>query len=171
MKKQDIRIIAKKIRANLDSQIKYNKDLKIIKQIKNNINYKEAKIIGIFNPFNSEINIELLKDNNKSFAYPKMVDKRIVFILTDNKTKWEINKFGINEPIKGKIVSDNIDLLIVPALAVNKNNYRIGYGMGHYDAYIAEHKPKYTIGIIYEELKIEFNEDPWDIALNEIISS
>ena len=100
-----------------------------------------------------------------------MIDGKIAFILTDLNTKWEINKFGINEPIEGKIVSEAIDLLIVPALAINQNKYRIGYGKGYYDEFIKTFNPKYTIGIIYNELRFTFKEDPWDQQLNEIVSN
>lgn len=172
MKKQDIRKHAKSIRDKIDLNLKLNKDQKIVDKISKHEKYLSAKIIGIYYPFNSEINIRLLnKPKTAYFAYPKMIDGKIAFILTDLNTKWEINKFGINEPIEGKIVSEAIDLLIVPALAINQNKYRIGYGKGYYDEFIKTFNPKYTIGIIYNELRFTFKEDPWDQQLNEIVSN
>lgn len=170
MKKQDIRILAKQLRSNIEKNEKAIKDQKIVKKIINNPKYIEAKLIGVFYPINSEINVRLIQDNNKRFAYPKIVNDKIIFIEIDQYTKWEMSKFGINEPKNGKIVSDNIDLLIVPALAINKKKHRIGYGKGYYDKFIINHKPKYTIGIIYEELIREFKEEPNDVALDEVIS-
>ncbi len=171
MKKQEIRIIAKAIRNDIDKDKKDIKDKDIVFQIKNNINYLEANLVGIYYPFNSEINIRLLVTDNKRFAYPKMINNEIVYLEVSEDTKWDTNQFGLTEPAHGEVVSDKLELLIVPALAVNKNNYRIGYGRGYYDKFIAKHKPKYTIGVIYEELKIEFTEEPHDVRLNEFISN
>ena len=170
MKKQDIRKYAFNFRKNLSKEIKKVKDEKILSALMQHKAYINAKIIGVFYPFNAEIDIKALKHEHAEFAYPKMVNNNIVFITVNNLTKWEINSFGINEPVSGKIVSDEIDLLIVPALAINESNFRVGYGKGYYDKFILKHQPKYTIGIIYDELKLPFNEDKWDIPLDEVIS-
>ena len=45
-----------------------------------------------------------------------------------------INKYGIPEPVKSKIIIPNI--ILVPLLAYDKNKNRIGYGKGYYDRYL-----------------------------------
>ena len=44
------------------------------------------------------------------------------------------NKYGIPEPVSGKIVTPNI--LLVPMVAFDKKLNRVGYGGGFYDRYI-----------------------------------
>ena len=49
------------------------------------------------------------------------------------------NSFGIIEPVKGeKISADEIDLVITPLLAFDKNGYRVGYGKGFYDKFFMQ---------------------------------
>jgi len=48
------------------------------------------------------------------------------------------NKFNILEPLDGKFLDSKlIDLLFVPLLAFNLQGYRVGYGKGYYDLYLA----------------------------------
>lgn len=48
------------------------------------------------------------------------------------------NPWGIPEPINGTIVEpDCIDLVVLPLLAYDRQGYRVGYGKGYYDRYLA----------------------------------
>ena len=49
------------------------------------------------------------------------------------------NAFGIEEPKEGTIVPESeIDLVLVPLLAFDKNGYRAGYGKGYYDKFLTQ---------------------------------
>ena len=48
----------------------------------------------------------------------------------------EISNFGIKEPCSEPVAPDILDLIIVPALMVDKNGYRLGYGGGFYDRFL-----------------------------------
>ena len=64
----------------------------------------------------------------------------------------EINKFGMLEPVllSRKIVPD---IMLVPLLAYDNQNYRLGYGGGFYDRYLNKHSNAYkkilTVGIAF----------------------
>lgn len=52
------------------------------------------------------------------------------------------NAFGIDEPHGGTLVPESeIDLVLVPLLAFDKNGYRVGYGKGYYDRFFPKCKP------------------------------
>lgn len=159
--------------------VSYNKEVnlleassKIASLIKNDTNYKNAKIIGLYYPMEFEINLlELLKDCSKSFAFPKIVGKRVMhFILIDNKTMWKINKFGINEPVNGKIIKEEIDLFLISSLARNKDNQRLGHGGGYYDTYFSNPSPAKKIGILVNNNLIDFKTEEYDIKLDYYIT-
>ena len=86
----------------------------------------------------------------------------------------KINKFGILEPLK---LSKHIipDVMLVPLLAFDNRNNRLGYGKGYYDRYLCKylrkHKNILTIGIAfsfqrYHKLPVSTN----DIRLNYILT-
>jgi 5-formyltetrahydrofolate cyclo-ligase len=58
------------------------------------------------------------------------------YIYNDD-TELMMNKFGIAEPVDGeKIAVADIDLVLTPLIAFDKNGYRVGYGKGFYDKFL-----------------------------------
>ncbi|MCU0325321.1 MAG: 5-formyltetrahydrofolate cyclo-ligase [Spirosomaceae bacterium] len=60
------------------------------------------------------------------------------------RTQFEINQWGISEPVHNEqllIKSEEIDMVLIPLLAFDKNGYRVGYGKGFYDRFLAECRP------------------------------
>lgn len=170
MNKRLARVQALTYRNNLNETYRDSCSNIIVSKIKQNKKFNEAKYIGLYYPFGSEVDLRELASIDKQIGFPRMNGDVIDFILVNNDTKWEINKFGINEPISGIIINDKIELLVVSSLAKNNNNYRLGYGKGYYDKFILKYKP-YTIGVLFDSYMIEFDNDYWDIPLNEYISN
>lgn len=85
-------------------------------------------------------------------------------------TKQELN---IYEPQEGEpVAAEEIDLVIVPLLAFDKNGYRVGYGKGFYDKYLAGCRPDcIKVGLCYFE-PIDHLEDvdEFDVPLNLCIT-
>ena len=65
------------------------------------------------------------------------------------------NAWGILEPSgenQEKILSQHIDLVIIPLLIFDKNGNRVGYGKGFYDRFLQQCKPEMLkIGICLED--------------------
>jgi 5-formyltetrahydrofolate cyclo-ligase len=59
-------------------------------------------------------------------------------VATDKETRFVKNEYTIYEPEPGEIISpEEIGLIFVPLLAFDKKGYRLGYGKGIYDKYLA----------------------------------
>lgn len=59
---------------------------------------------------------------------------------------WQIHEPSHNETI----ASNEIDLVIVPLLAFDERGYRVGYGRGFYDRFLAQCRPDaQKIGLSY----------------------
>jgi 5-formyltetrahydrofolate cyclo-ligase len=60
-------------------------------------------------------------------------------VFINEETVYHTNAYGITEPDNGSVVEPrNIDLVFVPFLVCDAHGYRVGYGKGFYDKYLAQ---------------------------------
>ena len=158
MNKSDIRNKYLKIRKkkfNLQKNISFN-------LIKNFIfkNKKKPTIGGYF-PVSYEIDclkiLKKLEEEKIRISLPIIQNNNeMEFHKYSFKNPMNINKYGIPEPFKNKVISP--DILFVPLVAFDKNLFRIGYGGGYYDRYLAKLKKKkifISIGLAFSFQKVE----------------
>ena len=133
--KSELRIQAKEIRKKLDMKTISHK---LALKLKNTKEYKNAKNIMIFYPKNDEVDlIELLDDKSKNFFLPKISGEELLCCPYKKNEELCESCFKTKEPLTESVDETIIDLVIAPALAVDKNNYRLGYGGGFYDRLFA----------------------------------
>jgi len=176
VKKTQIRKKILEIRKKNDEkklQINFQDIYDILKKSKS-----KGKIVGGYYPYNYEVDTtKILKEFEKKkylISLPKIKKNfQMDFFHWSSKEPLSINKYGIPEPVSGKIIYP--DILLVPIVAFDKNLNRIGYGGGFYDRYIKrikKNKNVITIGLAYsfqkvKEIKINNN----DMKLNFIITN
>ncbi len=175
MKKSVIRKKILKIRKNNKTQ--YSKiEFKNILKILNKINTKN-KIVGGYYPFNYEIDIieilEKFEKLNYKISLPRInKNSKMDFLLWSTIEPLSINKYGIPEPTSNKIINPSI--LLIPLVAFDKYNNRIGYGGGYYDRYLMKKKKNkkiITIGLAYSFQKVKkIPTTKHDIKLDFIIT-
>ncbi len=139
--------------------------------------YRNAKTIMFFVSFNSEVNThKMIKDalKNKIIVVPKVVQHEIEpSIILDFDSLIQSGRFGILEPIElMKISYKNIDLVLVPGIAFDKNGHRIGYGFGFYDKFLAKVPKAVKIGLCFDfqvvdEIPREEHDVPVDLIVTE----
>ena len=167
-KKSDLRILAKNIRKTLDiqsiSKILCNKilDLDI---------YKSSENILIFYPLVYEVNLLSLISDDKKFYLPRVNGEYLdicPFKMGDVLIK---NKFNVSEPQSEPVDISVIDLIILPALAADINNYRLGYGKGYYDRLLDVSNAKTILPIpkelVFNSLPIENHDRPVDKVITD----
>ena len=92
--------------------------------------------------------------------------------MFDRKTKLKVNSYGIPEPINGiEIDAEKIDLVFVPLLISDEKKYRVGYGKGFYDRFLAECRIDVkTIGLnFFKPIDCVEDVNEFDIPLNQVI--
>ncbi len=168
--KQQLRKQTKEIRSKLDMK-SLSKELTL--KLKQTIEYQNAHNIMIFYPLEKEVNLlSLLDDNTKNFYLPKIDGNELLCCRFDKKTELCDSCFKTKEPLSDSDNKSILDLIIVPALAADKNNYRLGYGKGFYDRFLNSFKDirPCTIVCIPKELIVEtIFPDEFDIPVNKVI--
>ena len=179
VKKQEARKLYKERRKRL-SQKKIETFQKSIYNQVYNLNLTKVEYIHIFLPIvkQKEINtfriIDFLYEQKKTIVISKSNFENNVlthFILTD-KTKLTENSYGIPEPTNGEEIDvKKIDLVFVPLLISDKKNYRVGYGKGFYDRFLAScRKDVITIGLnFFTPIECISDIHEFDIPLNNVI--
>jgi len=99
---------------------------------------------------NNEIDTYLIINTlQKDFATDIIIprsheDGTMSHYLLTKDTVFEENKWKILEPSSvGSLQTSvvNIDLVLIPLLCFDKKGYRVGYGKGYYDRFLAECRP------------------------------
>ena len=135
--------------------------------------YQHARIIATYLPlpheFNTILFIKQAQTDGKRILIPKTYrNGRMVFMDYD-PNDLELTAFGLWEPRSERVVEQtHIDLIHVPGVAFNKKGYRIGYGGGYYDRYLAEFQGK-TVSTIYPCQLTDFQPDNYDIPVQEVL--
>lgn len=170
MFKKDIRKIYADKRNAILPNIKSDWDEQLFNQFKNiplvgiNCVHSYLPIISK-NEINTVPIINYLLENNIQVVVPKsdFNTNTISHYSVNTNLKLEINKWGIDEPHSGDLVEEStIDLVIVPLLGVDKRGYRVGYGKGFYDNFLANCKANTLfIGLSYFE-PVDLIEDVHD---------
>tara|TARA_A100001011_G_scaffold167465_1_gene176273 strand:- start:2826 stop:3380 length:555 start_codon:yes stop_codon:yes gene_type:complete len=161
-------------------------------------NYFEIKV-GFFKPLIKLIKKKFRNKNiNLSLYYPSFFEANVLKlfenenikflntslpIISNNKSmqfyKWrrhdilQVNKYGLLEPLKTQ--KKTPDIMLIPLLAFDSDNNRLGYGGGYYDRYLNKYLKDrqniLTIGIAFSFQK--FNKLPItnkDMKLNYILT-
>ncbi len=147
--------------------------LEILKQEK-----IQKGIIGGYYPVNYEIDdLDILKkfEKKKYKVSLPLIKKNnnLDFYLWPSNDYLKINKYGIPEPNKKKLVYP--DVLLVPIVAFDYRKFRLGYGGGYYDRYIARLKKIknfLSIGLAFDFQKVKkIKVNKFDEKLDIIITN
>lgn len=166
MEKSELRRKAKDIRKTLDIE---EISIKICEKIRHFETYKKAQNVMIFYPMKYEISLLELLEDKKNFYFPKVqCESLCVCPYSSNLKKSELN---IYEPCTEPVNPEILDLIFVPALMVDRERYRLGYGGGFYDRFLSKYPNIKTIVPIAKELVIEkLPHDEFDIKVDFIIT-
>ena len=161
--------------------IKHNSDI-ITDKLLNLYCIKNAKNIMLYLDFNNEVStdslIKKLLNLGKIVSSPitlKEERKLIPSQITDLKNGIQYGAYNIREPkpeCSPAINIKDLDVIIVPAVAYDKNCYRLGYGGGFYDRFLENlRKDAVTIGIAFDlQIFDEVPKEAHDAQLDYIVT-
>lgn len=143
-----------KIRHHIRKKIKEYSELEksrksdIIKiKLFNEEEFKKAETVMFYVSLKDEVNTLSMIDEavktGKRVCVPVILkeEKRLIAgEIKDRSMDLECQHFGIYQPREGHVKEvplEDIDLVIVPGVAFDKNNVRLGRGHGYYDRFLS----------------------------------
>lgn len=169
--KIELRDKAKQIRSLLEVD---KLSTKMVESIRAAEIYQVAEHIMIFYPIKDEIDLLSLLQDNKKFYLPKVEGEDLVVCPYKPGDELIISKFNTKEPVSEPINPDILDIIFVPALMVDKNFHRLGYGLGFYDRFLSKNAQR-AIKIvpipsllIKDEIPFDEFDTPFDVILDEL---
>ncbi len=142
---------------------------------------KSCDTIMLYLDFNHEVQtnelVTKLLSLNKNVIAPITLQKErelLTHKISNLDSDITIGAYGIREPNKNTplVDLDSIDAIIVPAVAYDKDGYRLGYGGGFYDRFLEKLRPDCVkIGAAFElQVFNDVPKEPHDAQLDYIIT-
>jgi 5-formyltetrahydrofolate cyclo-ligase len=137
---------------------------------------EKAQMIASYFSYGDEPDTHALNQRlislGKTLLLPRIKGEDLEWVKWDGSAEQISSHTLIPEPI-GDAITDtsSIEVVLVPALAMDLNGYRLGQGKGFYDRALKD-LPAFTIGIVfpYELLSQSLPTDSWDIPLRKSAS-
>lgn len=139
-----------------------------------------ARSVALFWPIEARHEVDLraldewLRARGAKVAYPAIDAETndMTFRFVPDVAKMEELGYGFREPPADAPRADVLDVVVVPAIAVDPTGHRIGYGAGYYDRTLPKYSPPArTIAVIYDwQLVAEIPSTPGDVQVGKIVT-
>ncbi|MES2831917.1 MAG: 5-formyltetrahydrofolate cyclo-ligase [Pseudomonadota bacterium] len=143
--------------------------------------------LGVYWPIHGEPDLRVLYTRLAAsgirLALPKVVGRELPlqFLAWMPGDELVVGRDGIAVPAAGTTIADSATTtavvtavipgaLLIPCLAFNSENFRLGYGGGYYDRTLASMPGAVAIGVGYGCTQTEFPAAPHDIAMHVVIT-
>ena len=148
---------------------------KISEQIVKLPEFLNEQIVYAYSAFRNEVDlsdvIRVAQECGKTLLLPKTKDPDILFYEYRTDDRLIPGKFGVLEPEQDTPTDPKNGLMLVPGVAFSREGYRVGFGKGYYDRYLADRPMVITVGICYEcQLRDCFPVKNSDIPMDMIIT-
>ena len=152
-------------------------DLEIQTRLLISPEYRAADTILVYMARPTEIATSLIIHaafaNHKTVALPVCIDEgEMTFRRVDSLADVAPGRFGILEPNEEceTVTPDPNTLCVCPALSCDMRGYRLGFGGGYYDRYLADF-PGMKAALCYADSMIpKIREDDYDIKMDVIFT-
>lgn len=145
--------------------------------------YKNAQTVMVYLSFNNEVDsmplIEQCFKQGKRVVIPYCKKEGFELVpteLRDIETELQKSKMGYLETKKEflrPVPLDEIDLIVIPAIAYDGSCHRLGYGAGYYDRFLEKVNFSIdTIGVVYDFQVMDVLPalEPTDIPVDYVIT-
>lgn len=137
--------------------------------------FLQADRVMVYADYNHEVMtryiIEEAWKQKKEVAVPKVSGKDMIFYRLTDFAQLKEGYYGIPEPTEGEVVDWQDALMIMPGVAFDKANHRVGYGGGFYDRFLEKHPALIRVAVAFEfQILKQVPVEPTDILPQIIVT-
>lgn len=152
--KEELRKVIRGYRRSLNSEDAALKSIAILNKLFETQQYKDAACIYTYIDCRNEVSTmplvrKALKEG-KRVAAPKIENHSMEFYYISGYSDLREGAFGIMEPFGCELAQETDALMIMPGVAFDKENHRVGFGGGFYDRYLERENTHYKIALAYQ---------------------
>ena len=148
------------------------------KEIQDNLRkvdfFRSAKSIGAYYSIGSEVQtqdiLQEILNAGKQLALPKVVKNDLVFKKITSFSDLQQGNFSVMEPKEKCESVKNLDVIIIPAIALTRDGFRLGYGFGYFDRFLHGKKSKIIALSYAKQIVKSFPRDDHDVKINCIVT-
>lgn len=159
----------------IDVEQKARWDALICKRLWEIIQSNNAKVVHTYLPIGNEVNlmplISQMLATSITVVCPKTLSKRqLEHRVLHSLNELEEGPMHTFHPNQADIYTGTYDVIIVPGLAFDYANFRLGYGGGYYDAFLSQHPEACKVGAFYPFQEVEsVPKEPHDQRIDKIV--
>lgn len=176
LSKVDVRLVIKQRNKCLSEAEREAQSAFVLSRLANHPHFKATQTVMLFSSLPDEVNTHAFIRKwakTKRIVLPVVKGDDIMLRLFTSEEDMKTGAFGISEPTGLTFDKlDEIDLIIVPGMAFDKEGHRLGRGKGFYDRFLSQPNimSTYKIGICLPHQLLEaIPTEAHDITMNEVI--
>ena len=179
MQKTLLRKRLRQRREQLDLEFCRQASYKICMLISECPRFDASQSVGIYLPHRNEPDVRRILEHAscKQYFAPRILDAdkgEMTFVPYTAETPVIPGPFAIPEPDSMEACPNPLDIILVPLLAFDQFGYRLGFGGGYYDRYLAgkaRGKAPLLLGAGYAFQQVEKIEaEVWDVPLDGVVT-
>jgi 5-formyltetrahydrofolate cyclo-ligase len=178
--KKDLRIRYRNIRKVMAPAVKRDKDSQILARLLAMPIYQECRLLLTYVSTPEEVDTHALIAHaitaGKTVAVPYCIagTRQMVFYAIRSLEELVPRSYGVLEPLASKenrITDFAHSLCVLPGVVFDQLGYRLGYGGGYYDRFLAEAYPGKTVGLCYRDCTVSrLRRGRFDVACDWVVT-
>lgn len=178
MSKQTLRRDIVRKRDHLIEKERVEKSEAITRRLFNIEMVAQAEDILLYADFGSEVKTSQIfytaKRMHKRVFFPKVIGNDLEFFRVEDLADLQVGFKGIQEPFMLKRTGGDwifAAVAVVPGTVFSREGYRIGYGRGFYDRFLAKYPSVFKIGLAYDLQILEhIPHEYYDVRMDGLVS-
>jgi 5-formyltetrahydrofolate cyclo-ligase len=182
--RRSIRVKMRQRRTRLALAAQHQAACAMVKRLCQHPRIQASQTLAVYQATEGEINpqglLEWAWQHQKQCYLPKVMDSTLIFIVYQQHTCLEHNRWGLLEPIFQagfQMAPFDLDVVLMPLVAFDREGNRLGRGRGYYDqtfrflkASPCPLKP-YLVGLAYDWQQVDcVTPACWDVPLDAVVT-